>query len=123
MAVDPESALYKQALAEEAALLGIVMPQERYLLPIAEEALLAEPPSPWKVSFILVIHSSCLCFQNNTQCTRNTHTHRKSSLFIIVDMVLYSLPNSTHTYTTKHSPLLFPEISTPQKIAGASRSG
>jgi hypothetical protein len=51
--VDPESALYKQALAEEAAVLGIALPQERYLMPIAEEALLAEPPSPWKVSFFL----------------------------------------------------------------------
>ena len=53
MAVDTESALYKQALAEEAVVLGIMLPQERYLLPIAEEALLAEPPPPWKVGFLL----------------------------------------------------------------------
>ncbi len=46
--VDVESALFKQALAEEAAALGIDPAAEPHLLHIAEEALLAEPPPPWQ---------------------------------------------------------------------------
>ena len=48
MAVDRESSLYKQAFAEEAAVLGVDPNREPYLIPIVEEALLAEPPHPWK---------------------------------------------------------------------------
>ena len=69
MAVDPESALYKQALAEEAAVLGIRLPEERYLLHIAEEALLAEPPPPWKE---LVDPDSGTPYYLNTQTHEST---------------------------------------------------